>query len=242
MIETFIPAAKLKRQYHCLGHFYHLLLKDSTIIPCRSVLEILKTDKFTVTPPKEVETLYSDALIIMMNPGSSRPCNSSHKDALVSAGTIGAIGTAQPLVPTVPDTTQYQIMRLMAVQNWYHTRIVNLSDLRNADSNRFLEEVSRLEKMSGGDIHSIFAIGRRKEWKNRLAMNRGPIIAGWGQNPRLVELASRCVQSMDKYQLVGVQTRGTPFRFAHPSPRNHAYKLRWLSQMVTLLRSESTDI
>ncbi|NOY21949.1 MAG: DUF1643 domain-containing protein [Acidobacteria bacterium] len=242
MAETFIPAAKLKQQYHCLGHFYRLLLKDGTIIPCRSVLEILKTDKFTVTPPKEVEKLCSDALVIMMNPGSSRPFLSSHNDALVPAGTIGTIGTPQPLVPTVPDTTQYQIMRLMAVQNWYHIRIVNLSDLRNADSNGFLKEVFRLEKISGGAIHSIFSIERRKEWKNRLSMNLGPVIAGWGQNPRLAELASRCVQSMDKYRLVGVQTHGAPLRFAHPSPRNHAFKLRWLSQIILLLRSESANI
>ncbi|MCK5879817.1 MAG: DUF1643 domain-containing protein [Holophagae bacterium] len=241
MTETFIPAAKLKQQYHCLGHFYSLVFEDGTKIPCRSVLEILKTDKFITTPPQEIEALASDTLVIMMNPGSSRPLSAAHKDNMTASGTIGITLKDQPLVPTVPDTTQYQIMRLMAIQGWHHARVVNLSDLRNADSNSFLHEISHLEKMSGGTAHSVFSIERRREWNLRLSMNQGPVIAGWGQSPRLAGLAEHCVHSMGENRLVGVQAAGHPLRFAHPSPRNHTYKLRWLSQMITLLGSKSAN-
>lgn len=241
MAEPFIPAAKLKQQYHCLGHFYSLVFEDGTKIPCRSVLEILKTDKFTAASPQEVEALCSNALIIMMNPGSSRPLSPAHKDNIIAAGAINTTLAIQQLVPTVPDTTQYQIMRLMAVRNWHHVRIVNLSDLRNADSNDFLKEISCLEKMSDGTTHSIFSFERRSEWKHRLSMNRGPVIAGWGQSPRLAGLPERCVQSMGKHTLIGVRTAGHPLRFAHPSPRNHSHKLRWLSEMATHLSIESIN-
>jgi len=240
MTESFIPAEKLKQQYFCLGHFYRLVLENGLEFPCRSVLEILKTDKFAGFR-KKIADSHSDALVIMMNPGSSRPLSPAHEDRGVAAGAIRTMELTQPLVPTVPDTTQYQVMRLMIVQNWNHVRVVNLSDLRNPNSVNFLETESHLKKIPGGSVHSIFSIERQKEWGLRLSMNRGPVIAGWGQSPRLVELAERCIQSMGRRRLFGVQAPGYPLRFAHPSPRNHAFKLQWLTDINSLLSEKHSN-
>jgi len=235
MTESFIPAEKLKQQYFCLGHFYRLVLENGREFPCRSVLEILKTEKYPIRLREEIADSHSDALIIMMNPGSSRALSPTHEDREVAAGAIRTMELAQPLVPTVPDTTQYQVMRLMIVQNWDHVRVVNLSDLRNPNSVNFLQTASRIKEMPGGSVHSLFSAGRRKERDLRLSMNRGPVIAGWGQNPRLTELAKRCVHSIENGRIVGVQKYGYPFRFAHPSPRNHSLKLQWLTDINSLL-------
>ncbi len=240
MTESFIPAEKLKQQYFCLGHFYRLVLENAREFPCRSVLEILKTDKFAGFREKIADS-HSDALVIMMNPGSSHPLSPTHEDRGVAAGAIRTMELAQPLVPTVPDTTQYQVMRLMTIQNWDHVRVVNLSDLRNPNSVDFLQTASRVKEIPGGSVHSIFSIERQKEWGLRLSMNRGPVIAGWGQSPRLVELAERCIQSMGRRKLFGVQAPGHPLRFAHPSPRNHAFKLRWLTDINNQLSMNSSN-
>lgn len=241
MTESFIPAEKLKQQYFCLGHFYRLVLENGRKFPCRSVLEILKTEKFSTQLKEKISDSYSDALIIMMNPGSSRPLSPAHEECRVAAAAIRTIELAQPLVPTVPDTTQYQVMRLMIVQNWDHVRIVNLSDLRNPNSVNFLQTASRVKEMPGGSVHSIFSIQRQNEWGLRLSMNRGPVIAAWGQSPQLAELAESCVQSMGRRRLFGVQAPGHPLRFAHPSPRNHAFKLQWLTDINSLLSENPSN-
>ncbi|RLE18024.1 MAG: hypothetical protein DRJ14_04875 [Acidobacteria bacterium] len=237
----FIPAEKLKQQFYCLGHFYSLVFGNGTEIPCRSLLEILRKDTFHGAVSTEITDLQSDALVIMMNPGSSRPLDPEQGGAAVSAHEIETGLATQPLVPTVPDTTQYQIMRLMLLQNWQHVRIVNLSDLRNADSNRFVQEISLLEKLPSGAVHSIFSNARRNEWKARLSLNNGPVIAGWGQHPGLEKLAEYAVQSMAGQELTGIAVARHPLRFAHPSPRNHSHKVRWLVQMAARFRPQSAS-
>jgi len=238
--RTFVPAEKLKQQYSCLGHFYRLVLENDREFPCRSVLGILKTDKFAGFR-EEIANSHSDALVIMMNPGSSHPLSPAHEDGRVAASAIRTMELTQPLVPTVPDTTQYQVMRLMIVQNWDHVRVVNLSDLRNPNSVDFLQTVSRLKELPGGSVHSIFSIERKKEWNLRLSMNRGPIIAGWGQSPRLSKLVEHCVHSIGRERIVGAQKPGHPLCFAHPSPRNHAFKLQWLADINYQLSINSSN-
>ena len=235
MTAAFIPARELKQYYHCLGFFYTLMLQNGNRVPCRSVLEILKTETFTEIPPENTAPSHSDALVIMMNPGSSRPLFPNPTGPIVTSGEIGKIKHPNLLVPTVPDPTQYQIVRLMAEQNWHHVRVVNLSDIRNANSNNFIKIVSQLNQLPDGTTHSLFSPERETELDFRIRMNRGPVIAGWGQTPKLEPLAENCVRSMGKQHLFGVQAPGHPLRFAHPSPRNHAQKLKWLAEMNRLL-------
>ena len=95
----------------------------------------------------------------MMNPGSSRPLvevnNRIHARAIYELPIS--------LVPTKPDTTQYQVMRLMHFREWRHVRVLNLSDLRSPKSTEFIKLFQRLEAASNFDSHSVFSDARTAE-------------------------------------------------------------------------------
>ena len=113
MTVSFIPAADLKRHFRVLGHFYSLALPAVEPQKCRSVLEITSTTA--------AKNPVADAVFVMMNPGSSRPVEETNH--LVRSDQVAEMTTK--LVPTVPDTTQYQVMRLMHYQGWQHVRVIN---------------------------------------------------------------------------------------------------------------------
>jgi len=120
-VIKFIPASELKKSYAVFGHFYSIILKSGETIDCRSVLEIVAKediltdiDQLSVQPP--------DAVFIMMNPGSSRPLVEVNNN--ISEKNISQLEVS--LVPTKPDTTQYQVMRLMHYCSWNHVRVLNL--------------------------------------------------------------------------------------------------------------------
>ena len=104
----FIPAKKLKDLYDVFGHFYSIQVARNNVVECRSVLEIVQKGR---TPEKaaELSDRKPDAVFIMMNPGSSRPL--VPVDNRIHADDIHDLRVS--LVPTKPDTTQYQVMRLM---------------------------------------------------------------------------------------------------------------------------------
>jgi len=60
--------------------------------------------------------LRPDAVFIMMNPGSSKPLVEVNNHFPATSLNKLAIS----LVPTKPDTTQYQVMRLMHYRWWQH--------------------------------------------------------------------------------------------------------------------------
>lgn len=131
MVE-FIPADELKRKFGVFGHFYSVLVAPKNVVECRSMLEIVVSEY----DPKTTATLSSrkpDAVFIMMNPGSSRPL--TEVDNRIHAKAIHELPIS--LVPTKPDTTQYQVMRVMHHCEWRHVRVLNLSDLRCPQSSVF---------------------------------------------------------------------------------------------------------
>lgn len=120
----FIYASELKQKFSVYGHFYELEI-DGTILKCRSVLEIL-------TKSDNLETSATPcAVVVMMNPGSSRPVDTDYVPKRHTVCEISSGDWEKHLVPTKPDNAQYQIMRLMLLKGWKHLRVVNLSDLRN---------------------------------------------------------------------------------------------------------------
>ena len=79
--------------------------------PSRSVLEIVDRTQLDVAS----ESLWSrpaDAVVIMMNPGSSRPLEGGPIPQLSSPLAIDE----KSLVLTQPDNTQYQLMRIGLLQ------------------------------------------------------------------------------------------------------------------------------
>ena len=126
----FVYADELKRSFSVLGHFYDIEIAGK-VFPCRSVLEIIYNAE--ETEASEVP----DAVVIMMNPGSSRPLDMSYIPKCYSVSDVLGGGWSRELIPARPDNAQYQLMRLMLLKKWKHVRVLNLSDLRNGNSGNF---------------------------------------------------------------------------------------------------------
>ena len=256
-MTDFIYAAELKKTFRCYGHFYRLHVEGIEPLLCRSVLEItsLPRDLSSIalatgdavgagTDPddlfrdhKENHTLEGvvrslpDAVVIMMNPGSSRPIETGDTDSLLSMPLPD--GFNKPLVLTQPDNTQYQIMRIMASKHWKHVRVLNISDLRDPKSPSFIARTRQLAALPGGDQHSLFSEARAEERKTMLRRKPGaPFILGWGQDAGLIPLAKQCLACIAGERIITVPAGNDPVLTAHPSPMLQSKKLEWLAAIL----------
>lgn len=229
----FIPAEELKSRYDILGHFYSVQVAPNRVIECRSVLEIVET---TCAPAETnmVSVRKPDAVFIMMNPGSSRPLVEVNNR--IDAGTIHELPIS--LVPTKPDTTQYQVMRVMQYCNWRHVRVLNLSDLRCSRSGEFFKQFRQLEEDDSFDSHSIFSARRKNELALKLTKHNAiPVVRAWGVSPHLDPLIDRCISKITRTRAVrGLMKDGTADKFLHPLPSLQRQKLEWVNRMVEQCR------
>jgi hypothetical protein len=225
----FIPAVELKANYGVFGHFYSVEVNRTQVVQCRSVLEIVEQ----AHTPREISLLSQrkpDAVFIMMNPGSSRPLvevsNRIHADEIHELPVS--------LVPTKPDTTQYQVMRLMHYCEWRHVRVLNLSDLRCSKSGEFFKQFKRLEEEASFDSHSIFSSRRKNELHVKLMKHKTvPVVRAWGLSVKLDPLIERCTPSMVRSKAVrGLIKEGTTNKYLHPLPSLQSQKVLWVSRMV----------
>lgn len=143
-MAEFIPAEELKQAYGVFGHFYSVELASKEVVECRSVLEIA-TKARTPKDCSELLLLSPDAVFIMMNPGSSKPL-APVNNRVHARGIHKLVVT---LVPTKPDTTQYQVMRLMHYRQWRHVRVLNLSDLAQSKESRVHQALPALGRRLG---------------------------------------------------------------------------------------------
>jgi hypothetical protein len=232
-IVKFISAEALKGGYDILGHFYSVEVAPNKVVECRSVLEIVaKAD--AAQHLSELSTRKPDAVFIMMNPGSSRPLvevkNPIHARAMHKLPIS--------LVPTKPDTTQYQVMRLMHYCGWRHVRVLNLSDLRCAKSVEFFKQFKSLEEEAGFDSHSIFSPRRNHELKSKLSSHDAvPVIRAWGVSAELDPLIERCLSKTTQHKTIkGLIKEGTTDKYLHPLPSLQRQKLLWVNRMVEQCR------
>ena len=166
----------------------------------------------------------------MMNPGSSRPLVEVSNHVRVEA--IHELPIS--LVPTKPDTTQYQVMRLMHYCEWRHVRVPNLSDLRCSKSPEFIKLYQRLEEDSNFDSHSIFSGRRKNELALKLTKHSAiPVIRAWGVSAELDPLIERCTSKLTKTKAVrGLVKEGTTNKFLHPLPSLQTQKVLSVNRMV----------
>ena len=225
----FIPATELKDQYGVFGHFYSVEVAPNKVVECRSVLEIVEKPHV----PEQTSALSStkpDAVFIMMNPGSSRPLievtNHIHAEAIHEL--------LVSLVPTKPDTTQYQVMRVMHYCGWHHVRVLNLSDLRCSLSGRFFKQFKQLEEDVPYDSHSVFSSRRKHELALKLTKHKTiPVIRAWGVSPKLDPLIERCISKIAINKTIrGLLKDGTTNKYLHPLPSLQKQKLLWVNRMV----------
>ncbi|MFA6660920.1 MAG: DUF1643 domain-containing protein [Bacilli bacterium] len=226
MIE-FVYAKDLKKNFSVYGHFYCNDMGNDGRFACRSVLEIVS--KNNSISKEDILNALPDAVVIMMNPGSSVPLEVKPCE-VYSAATIKNL--TPDYVDTKPDTTQYQIMRLMLLKKWKHVRVINLSDLRTPKSS----ELFKVLKSINNDQSSIFAKARKNELDTMLKRKvKAPIICAWGIDDNLVPMTQKAIQVLKGMNYIGVKDASTG-RFLHASPQNHEQKLRWLFEIKKRLK------
>jgi len=228
-MQPFISANELKQKYGVFGHFYSVELASKEVVECRSVLEIVSKDHIP-TDCSELSALRPDAVFIMMNPGSSRPLVDVNNR--IRAKSIRRMQVS--LVPTKPDITQYQVMRLMHFLDWRHVRVLNLSDLRSPKSAEFIKLFQRLEDESNFATHSIFSDARTDELSLKLPTNRKmPLVLAWGLSDKLNPLIDRCVSRIPRRsKFMGLLEPDTTNKYRHPLPSLQKYQRRWVDMMV----------
>ncbi|MDZ8119347.1 hypothetical protein [Pontiella agarivorans] len=227
----FLYATELKKRFTCFGHFYELGLMSGEKVKCRSVLEIVD-ETVPQKDPSAISEMIPDVVVIMMNPGSSRPKVDGHVDPVIEYPESGK-GRRKELVLTQPDNTQYQVMRVAVSKGWNHIRVLNLSDLRDPKSGKFLEKVDMLRSETGGHVHSLFCTERQNECAFSLQRKTDtPIVLGWGQDQGLLPLAEQCMARIGEIPTVTVPSAVHPLLNAHPSPMLQKMKLQWLESML----------
>ena len=229
----FIPAEELKSSYDVFGHFYSVEFSRNKIVECRSVLEIVD-QAHTPVKMSVLAKRKPDAIFIMMNPGSSEPLVEVNNR--VPADDLHELPIS--LVPTKPDTTQYQVMRLMHYCAWRHVRVLNLSDLRCSKSVQFFKQFKGLEKEASFDSHSIFSIRRKNELALKMTTDKTiAVVCAWGLSAELDPLIERCTSRIIKNKTIkGLLKEGTTNKFLHPLPSLQKQKLSWVNRMVAQCR------
>ncbi len=230
----FLPAQELKKKFGVFGHFYSVNLSSGEQIDCRSVLEIVKKKD----QPANIDLLLErsvDAIFIMMNPGSSLPLEEVNN--IHSEKQVGVL--PRSLVLTRPDTTQYQVMRVMYYSGWSHVRVLNLSDLRNPKSGEFVARYRDIEDRTGFTAHSLFSHERRDELEYNLnRKDQSPIVCAWGVSTELDPLIDRCLSKVSgKPGRLGLLKPQTENKYFHPLPTLQKAKMKWVDNMVSLINS-----
>jgi len=160
-----------------------------------------------------------DIMVVMMNPGSSKPVNDKDNGCTLTVA--------------IPDRTQDQIMKVMLNTGYQYARILNLSDLRTPDSNE-LYQFLRSDEI-GSIPHSIFCSEREQDF-NALFIRDVPIIYGWGVNASLRSLAEQALGMIDTDNPFGVLKENTLWAYYHPLPPVYSKQEAWVNQVSNQLR------
>ena len=160
-----------------------------------------------------------DLMVVMMNPGSSYPLDPVEHDSGV---------------PTHPDNTQLQIVKVMKSCGFTHARVFNLSDFRTPKSDDLFKFITSIE--ASKIPHSIFSEERQLELKN-LFSNHAPVIYAWGVDSRLVPLALKAVKRLKVSWPIGLLKEGSTCSYYHPLPRNFDKQRDWVTKISAQLKS-----
>ena len=173
-----------------------------------------KCRKYLDIKHKNSEVALPDLMVIMMNPGGSKPINN--------------IDNYNDEIDTIPDKTQDQIMKVMLNASFNYARVLNLSDLRTPKSEEFYDFI--LSRKSKLFPHSIFDPARQKELK-KLFVADVPVIFAWGVNPKLQSLAQMVINTIGYKLSVGKKKYGSQVLYYHPLPRNDEQRQQWVNEI-----------
>ena len=229
---NFLYADVLKTKFGVFGHFYNIRIGNK-IFNCRSSLEIVSRSI------NQAAGEPADAVVVMMNPGSSVPLDKRYKPKLYSQGEVCSPRWEKESIPTRPDNAQYQIMRLMLLNDWGYVKVLNLSDLRNGNSGKFSSEFEEASRLDASNPHCVTHEERRPELAQSLKTKRnGPVIAAWGSVKVLRESAKKLIEL--EPGIIGLKLDDPWYKYASPYMKDK--KLDWLEKMDLLVKKHDKPI
>lgn len=207
-----VKAQELKRYFSVYGYFYNRIIGGKEY-QFRELLDIVLVNARVTSP---------DLIVVMMNPGSSRPADPSYRPLTLEYFDIHQY---RELIPTIPDNAQYQIMRYMLICRYQNARVVNLSDLREAKSGVFEQIWPTLD-----DEHSLFSYSRF-EFSWPLFEGVDDVLLAWGLNKRNGDLAKQALKRLKPLDKNLIGLKKGDYGYSYPSPLLQAKKEEWLSAM-----------
>ena len=215
-----LKAQELNQVFDFYGNYYQY---DN--YQFRDQLEIIVKDK-APSDLKAFKDMTPDLLTVMINPGSSRPIDKSYIPPNIEL--FEEVGGLNNHIQIVPDVAQYAIAKIMVLMGFEHTKVINLSDLREPKSNLFYKALDVLP-----EGHSIFSDSRRTELDS-IADSRPTVLIATGKSmkPKARELANLATQYFEQkaLRIIGVKDEkdGT---YLYPSPPLQSMKDRYLEKL-----------
>jgi hypothetical protein len=200
-----LPLRKLIMNF--FGQYY-----TNENMPCRKYLIITSEDIGTISS--------FDLLVIMMNPGSSRP---------ISENSVSNICLGN-FLPAAPDTTQSQIVSIMGRFNYTRAVVINLSDVVNPNSLSFLKNIHGLEYRGLGLVHSIMNRDDDINTLKKCLTDNTKVIIASGVNRKLKTLTQSAVGVFGK-RAFGKKKNNKEL-FYHPWPRSGHKRNEWLKYVI----------
>ncbi len=197
----------MKEHFHITGLFYEV-----KGFKFRKVLHIKRKDSQLEVP---------DLMVVMMNPGKSRPLN--------------GIDHSNTESEAVPDATQRKIMQVMLNCDFKYARILNLSDARETSSGKFYQLIPEFEKEQ--IAHSIFDDRRTADFDTYFVKGTTTIFA-WGVDSALTELARKALERIGNDNVFGLKKPDTDFAYYHPLPPNHYKQIEWIDKITAQIKGD----
>ena len=195
----------MRKKFKITGLFYQV-----KGFKFRKYLNIRKTSSERKKP---------DLMVVMLNPGSSRPINGNEDYEMETEA--------------IPDNTQDQIMRIMENCNFDYARILNLSDFREPKSSEFYRKIDELK--NNKIAHSIFDESRSNDF-DKLFVKNIPVIFAWGVNKNLKELANLAINKIGIKKSFGLKKEGFDFAYYHPLPQNYNKQKEWVENITKIIK------
>lgn len=224
MVDMMLIRAKdLRGKFEIMAQFYKENVANETFLMRREA-QIVRIGTSQETK--------ANAVIVMLNPGSCKPA-SEIGNGLLSEMTWTYAN---------PDPTQYQLMRLMERMEWNKLTIVNLSDICEGNSTKFLaiEKKFKAAELS----HSIFQLENGND-PNELILNADELIFAWGERT----LAKRLAKEFGLYDGCKVIAPYCHMKAViyspscyprHPKPLKEIDRIKWLDTITPLLKIVNT--
>jgi len=196
----------MKENFQITGLFY-----ESNGYKFRKVMNIKKIESKLKVP---------DLMVVMMNPGKSRPINGIDNSDVESEA--------------IPDTTQSKIMEVMLNCGFEYSRILNLSDARETSSGKFYQMIPVFDKEN--IAHSIFDKRRKNDFEKYFIKGVKTIFA-WGVDNSLTELAKNAINRIGNENSFGIKKTGMEYAYYHPLPPNYYKQKEWVEKLTEQIKT-----